>query len=177
MNSPKKSPGYNARADGHDNLQLGEQLASLQLLASLFPEHREDRFMLQQLLQAIERSIRETDGLSAATAVPYERIAEVARGLAQPGTHRPAEATVCIRIDLTGRTWDPLFISGEIIAQLKQHASAKHVFVWIINLASAMHPRRTSPQARKRQENARMAITDLVQKWTRASAQVHILFA
>lgn len=177
MNSPKKSPAYSNSPEitPHSNGQsLGDRLAKLQLLAALFPHLREESFLLEQLLGSIEAFLHDHPQANRDFANFADWAARLGAGDTNPGDS--AFAYLCI--DLSGRTWDPLFIQAELVRGLKSRATAEEILVVVHHLADSVLPKGTY-RTRSRRESvlrAQNAIEDLIQKWTRPSMHVHVLY-
>lgn len=171
MNSPRKLTASRSNPERH----WSEDLARLHCLQALFPDWTgNDRFLLQQLKDSIEASIRQQPGLNDT----FETFSSMATCLRDEGPNPAPASHGFIRLDFTGRTWDPLFAQQEIVRALKREAGTDHVFLLIRGLREALFPRaryRTRAREAAYTEATRF-IDQLARRWSTRSSQIHLLY-
>jgi hypothetical protein len=149
-------------------------MARLHCLQVLFPDWTgEDPFLLRQLKESIEATLRED-----ANEDTFENFSAVASGLRDTAPTPFPASHAFIRIDFSGKTWEPLFARQEIIGELKKHAGTGHIFLLIRGLRRALFPAaRYRTRAREQAHNeAKRFIDDLVRRWSTPSSTVHVLY-
>ncbi len=143
-------------------------------LESFFPFWTgDDHFFLEQIKESIEATLEHEDVDNT-----FENFASQAEQLRRqtPGTLPPSHAF--ISLDFSNRTWDPLFASQEISAQLKSHAGTDHVFLLVRGLKRALFPNaKYDTRSRKAAyEEATRMMDELTRKWSTKSSIVHLLY-
>ncbi|MGC9450701.1 MAG: hypothetical protein ACP5I4_04575 [Oceanipulchritudo sp.] len=173
MNSPGKSTGFRSSPEAATR-HWGEDMARLHCLQVLFPDWTgEDPFLLRQLKESIETTLRED-----ASEDTFENFSAVASSLRDTAPTPFPASHAFIRIDFSGRTWEPLFARQEIIRKLKPHAGTGHIFLLVRGLRRALFPDaryRTRAREAARTEATRF-IDDLVRHWSTPSSTVHVLY-
>ena len=171
MNSPAKSTACSRASER----SWSEKQARRHYLLTLFPDWTGgDPFLLKQLQASIEAAMPAVEDPAEAFAT-FTTLAANLRGhagVALPATH------AIVRLDYSGRRWDPLFARQEIIQQLKRHAGADHVFLVVQSLRSALFPHaryRTATRERACAE-ARAFIEALARRWSTWSSKVHLFY-
>lgn len=171
MSLPKKSTDSRKTPERH----WGEDLARLHCLQVLFPDWTgNDRFLLNQLKDSIEASIRQQSQLPDTFEV-FSLMASCLRD--GDSTFVPA-SHVFIQLDYSEKTWDPLFSRQEIIAELKKSSGIDHIFLLIRGLRQALFP---SARYRTRGRDTAFAeatrfIDELAIRWSTDSSKVHLLY-
>jgi hypothetical protein len=171
MSSPRKSTDCSASPDRH----WSEDLARLHCLQALFPDWAVgDTYLLRQLKASIEASMRQQPDASD----DFETFARLAGDVRAGSPLTPAASHAFVRIDFTGRTWDPLFARQEIVRELKRHAGTDQVFLMIRGLRKALFPAaryRTRARDDAHAEATRF-IDQLARRWSTDSSRVHLLY-
>jgi hypothetical protein len=171
MNSPRKSTGCKSNPDRH----WSEDLARLHCLQALFPEWAgEDTYLLRQLKDSIEASIRQQPDLPDS----FETFSTLASGLRADGPVEANASHALIRVDFSNRAWDPLFAREEIVQQLKRAAGTDHVFLLVRGLREALFPAakyRTRARDQAYLEATRF-IDQLARRWSTDSSRIHLLY-
>jgi hypothetical protein len=171
MNLPAKSTASSKAS----RCSWSESRARQQYLLTLFPDWTGgDPFLLKQLQASIEAAMPAIKDPNEAFAT-FTALADNLRGKAGmplPSTH------AIVRLDYSGKRWDPLFARQEIIQQLKRHAGADHVFLVVQSLRRALFPHaryRTASRERACAE-ARAFIEVLARRWSTRSSTVHLFY-
>ena len=169
------SPGKSTDSRSNPERDLGEDLARLHCLQALFPDWTgDDLFLLRQMKDSIEESIRQQPG----TPDTYEVFSEMANCLRQSTDSAATNSYAFIRLDYTNRTWDPLFARQEIVRELKKHAGTQQIFLVVKNLRKALFPEaryRTRMRDSAYLEATRF-IDELARHWSTTSSRIHLLY-
>lgn len=172
MNSPGKSTGSSSNPPERD---WSEDLARLHCLQALFPDWTgNDRFLLRQIKDSIEASIRQQPEVPDT----FESFSTMANSLREQAPGPIPASHSFIEMDFSGRTWEPLFARQEIIARLKQHAGTDHVFLLVRGLRSALFPG-AKYRTRNREQaylEATRDIDALARRWSTGSTRLHLLY-
>jgi len=149
-------------------------MARLHCLQALFPDWTgDDRFLLKQLKDSIEASLRQD-----AAEDTFENFSSLATRLREQSPTPFPASHAFINLDYTGRTWDPLFARQEIIGELKRQAGVGHIFLLVKGLRKALFPAaqyRTKAREEAHQE-ATQFIDELSREWSTRSSTVHLLY-
>jgi hypothetical protein len=149
-------------------------VARLHCLQALFPEWSgDDMFLLKQLKDSIEISLRQDPDTDT-----FENFSGVAEDLRQQTPGSLPSSHAFISLDLSGKTWDPLFARQEIIRHLKRHAGTDNIFLLIRGLRKALFPSaryRTKAREAAHLEATRF-IDELAQRWSTTSSKIHLLY-
>lgn len=151
-----------------------EDMARLHCLQALFPDWAgEDMFLLKQLKDSIELSLRQEP-----SGDTFENFSSIAEDLRQQTPGQLPASHAFISIDLSNRTWDPLFARQEIITRLKPHAGTDHIFLLVRGLRRALFP--AARYRTKAREEAYLEATrfvdELALEWSTESSTVHLLY-
>ena len=148
-------------------------MARLHCLQVLFPDWTgEDPYLLRQIKESIEESLRADESEDT-----FENFSSMAGELRNKVPTAVSSSHAFIRLDFTGKTWDPLFARQEIIRQLKRHAGTEHVFLLVRGLRRALFPA-ARYRTRAREDaygEATRFLDDLVRHWSTPSSTVHVL--
>lgn len=171
MNLPAKSTVSSETTERH----WSEDLARLHCLQALFPDWTDnDRFLLRQIKDSIEASIRTQPDLEDS----FERFSSIAQGLRAESGNPSSKSHAFIRLDYSERSWDPLFARQEIVRLLKKHAGVDHLFLLVSGLRTALFPGaryRTRAREAAYQEATRF-IDSLARHWSTTSSRIHLLY-
>ena len=171
MTSPRKSTASRSSPDRH----WSEDLARLHCLQALFPDWTDnDLFLLKQVKESIEASIRQQPDVPDT----FEMFSKMATCLREQSPSPVPSSHAFIRLDFTGKTWDPLFARQEIARELKRNAGTDHIFLLIRGLREALFP---AARYRTQRRDAAYAdatcfIDELSRHWSTQSSRVHLLY-
>lgn len=171
MNLPAKSTVSSAIPERH----WSEDLARIHCLQVLFPDWTgNDRFLLRQLKDSIEASIRNQPDLEDS----FERFFSMAQCLREESGNPASQSHAFIRLDYSERSWDPLFARQELVRLLKKQAGVDHIFLLVIGLRRALFPRaRYRTRAREAAyDEATRFIDNLARHWSTTSSRIHLLY-
>jgi hypothetical protein len=149
-------------------------MARLHCLQALFPDWTgEDLFLIKQLKDSIEISLRQED-----TEDTFENFSHLAEDLRRQTPGPLPSSHAFISLDFSEKTWDPLFARQEIIRRLKREAGKDHIFLLVRGLRRALFPKaryRTKAREAAYLEATRF-VDDLAREWSTQSSKVHLLY-
>lgn len=144
-------------------------------LQALFPDWTDnDPFLLKQVKDSIETSMRQQPDMPDT----FEMFSQMANCLRDDENATAPSSHAFIRLDFTGRTWEPLFAQQEIARELKRNAGTEHIFLLVRGLRKALFP--AAKYKTQRREAAHTEATrfvdDLARHWSTESSRIHLLY-